>query len=122
MTFDEMLDQALALLQRRGRLTYRAYQRQFNLDEAYLADLTAEMIQGQRLAVDEDSGGRAGLDWWHSVCPAPLPVTPPAYLAEKILASRPALEGERKRAVLFADPGSSMELLAERDPEGPTAP
>ena len=35
-------------------LTYRALQRQFNLDEAYLADLTAEMIQGQRLAVDED--------------------------------------------------------------------
>jgi hypothetical protein len=32
MTFDEILDQALALLQRRGRLTYRALQRQFNLD------------------------------------------------------------------------------------------
>jgi hypothetical protein len=36
MTFDEILDQALALLQRRGRLTYRALQRQFNLDDAYL--------------------------------------------------------------------------------------
>jgi hypothetical protein len=49
MTFDEILDQALALLQRRGRLTYRALQRQFNLDEAYLADLRDEIIQGQRL-------------------------------------------------------------------------
>src|SRR6266480_4465346 len=118
MTFDEILDQALALLQRRGRLTYRALQRQFNLDEAYLADLTAEIIQGQRLAVDEDG---AVLVWTGGTASAPAPappVTPPAYLAEKILASRPALEGERKQVtVLFADLKGSMELLAERDPE-----
>ena len=54
MTFEEILDQAIAMLQRRGRLTYGALRRQFNLDEAYLADLTAELIEGQRLAVDED--------------------------------------------------------------------
>ena len=42
----------------------------------------------------------------------------PAYLAEKILTSRRALEGERKQVtVLFADLKGSMELLAERDPE-----
>jgi predicted ATPase/class 3 adenylate cyclase len=118
MTFDEILDQALVLLQRRGRLTYRALQRQFNLDEAYLADLTAEMIQGQRLAVDEDG---AVLVWIGGTASAPAsvpPVTTPAYLAEKILASRPTLEGERKQVtVLFADLKGSMELLAERDPE-----
>ena len=33
MTFEEMLDQALAMLQRRGRVSYRALQRQFALDE-----------------------------------------------------------------------------------------
>src|SRR5215475_14256865 len=54
MTFEELLDQAIALLQRRGRLTYRALKRQFDLDDDYLADLKAELIQGQRLAVDED--------------------------------------------------------------------
>jgi class 3 adenylate cyclase/tetratricopeptide (TPR) repeat protein len=42
----------------------------------------------------------------------------PGYLAEKILASRSALEGERKQVtVLFADLKGSMELLADRDPE-----
>jgi class 3 adenylate cyclase/tetratricopeptide (TPR) repeat protein len=42
----------------------------------------------------------------------------PKYLAEKILTSRSALEGERKRVtVLFADLKGSMELLADRDPE-----
>ena len=49
------------------------------------------------------------------------PITPdihPAYLAEKILTSKAALEGERKQVtVLFADLKGSMELLADRDPE-----
>ena len=42
----------------------------------------------------------------------------PAHLAERVLTSRAALEGERKQVtVLFADLKGSMELLAERDPE-----
>jgi Double zinc ribbon len=48
---------------------------------------------------------------------APAAYTP-QHLAEKILTSRGALEGERKQVtVLFADLKGSMELLAERDPE-----
>src|SRR5262249_43523974 len=43
----------------------------------------------------------------------------PKHLAEKILTSKSALEGERKQVtVLFADMKGSMELLADRDPEG----
>ena len=42
----------------------------------------------------------------------------PRHLAEKILTSRSALEGERKQVtLLFADLKGSMELLADRDPE-----
>src|SRR5262245_3317098 len=42
----------------------------------------------------------------------------PARLAEKILSSRTAMEGERKHVtVLFADLRGSMELLAGQDPE-----
>jgi Double zinc ribbon len=53
---------------------------------------------------------------------APRPQTPqaytPAHLAEKILTSKTALEGERKQVtMLFADLKGSMELLADRDPE-----
>ena len=48
---------------------------------------------------------------------SPIAYTP-GYLTEKILTSKSALEGERKQVtVLFADLKSSMELLAERDPE-----
>ena len=49
--------------------------------------------------------------------PAPDSYTP-KHLAEKILTSKAALEGERKQVtVLFADLKGSMELLADRDPE-----
>ena len=42
----------------------------------------------------------------------------PQHLAERILSSRGALEGERKQVtVLFADLKGSMELFADRDPE-----
>ena len=42
----------------------------------------------------------------------------PKHLAEKILTSKAALEGERKQVtVLFADMKGSMELIADRDPE-----
>src|SRR3954447_20030577 len=57
-----------------------------------------------------------------------LPVSPspeaytPRHLAERILTSRAALEGERKQVtVLFADLKGSMELLADRYPEEPRA-
>jgi class 3 adenylate cyclase len=54
--------------------------------------------------------------------PTPRPQAPlsytPSHLAEKILTSKTALEGERKQVtVLFADLKGSMELLADRDPE-----
>jgi hypothetical protein len=52
MTFDEILEQAIEMLQRRGRLTYRTLKRQFQLDDEALEDLTFELIEGQRLATD----------------------------------------------------------------------
>src|SRR5215471_12852659 len=120
MTFEEILDQAIAMLQRRGRLTYGTLKRQFQLDDAALEDLTTELIKGQRLARDEDG---AVLVWTGAAvspptpAPAPLTYTPP-YLVEKILTTRRALEGERKQVtVLFADLKGSTELIRDLDPE-----
>ncbi len=56
MDFYAVLERVLALLQQHKRVTYRALQRQFDLDEAYLEDLKAEIIEARQLAVDE--GGR----------------------------------------------------------------
>ena len=126
MDFLAVVDQVIALLRQRGRVTYRTLQRQFQLDEAALEDLKAELIEGQCLATDEQG---TVLVWTGEVTMSAPPAVPPApvrapraytpsYLAEKILTSRSALEGERKQVtVLFADLKGSMELLADRDPE-----
>jgi class 3 adenylate cyclase len=128
MTFEEILAQALAMLQRRSRVTYRALKLQFCLDDDRLEALKDELLYAQPDVVEDD--GR-GLVWIGDPRPSPTPGSPPAidqarapltytpaYLAEKILTSKHALEGERKQVtVLFADIKDSTELIRGLDPE-----
>ena len=109
--FYAVLDQVLALLRQRGRVSYRALKRQFDLDDAYLDDLKVELIKGQHQARDEDGEVLV----WTGAAPssaAPAPTPPPAatppplaytppYLAEKILTTRRAMEGERKQVTVL---------------------
>ena len=128
MTFEELLDQAIALLQRRGRLTYGALKRQFDLDDDYLADLKAELIQGQRLAVDEDG---AVLVWTggtevspRTTPPAPQPgaqlgtgdARPTPILPAPAAPQSPEAE-RRQLTVLFCDLVDSTALASQLDPE-----
>jgi class 3 adenylate cyclase/tetratricopeptide (TPR) repeat protein len=127
MTFEEILDQAIAMLQRRGRVSYRALQRQFQLDDAYLQDLTAEIVEVLQLAVDQD---HTMLVWTGGPsAPAPVsplpPSTPPA--APQALQLTPhapapsvqhAPEAERRQlTVLFCDLVDSTRLASQLDPE-----
>src|SRR5262245_39082168 len=130
-TFDELLARVTELLQRQGRVSYRALKRRFALDDDYLEDLKAELIQAQRLAVDEND---AVLVWAGDTTVAssqlsvaspqpPVNYTPP-HLAKQIraeqamLEARGAPEGERKTiTALFADIKGSMELIEDLDPE-----
>jgi class 3 adenylate cyclase len=132
MTFEEILDQAIAMLQRRGRVTYRTLKLQFQLDDDHLEALKEALIDAEQLAVDENGSvlvWRGGTD--RTPAPEPpataLPATvqerpplvyTPVHLTEKILATRGALEGERKQVtVLFADIKDSTELIRDLDPE-----
>ncbi len=54
MKFSAIVEQVLAMLQRQGRISYRALKREFDLDDAYIEDLKEEIIKARRLAVDED--------------------------------------------------------------------
>ncbi len=54
MTFDEVLEQVRELLQSKGRAAYRALKRRFELDDEYLEDLKAELIDAEQVARDED--------------------------------------------------------------------
>ena len=53
-TFDEILTQVIALLQRDGRVAYRVLKRRFALDDEYIEDLKADLIDAKRLAIDEN--------------------------------------------------------------------
>jgi class 3 adenylate cyclase len=125
MTFEEILDQALAMLQRRGRVTYRALRLQFNLNDDQLEALKDELLYAHPQVVDDAGRGLLWTGTPAALSPAAAPAQDrallsytPQHLAEKILTSKAAIEGERKQVtVLFADLKGSMELLADRDPE-----
>ena len=128
MTFDEVLEQALEILRRRGRVSYRALQVQFQLDDTLLEILKDEIVEVHQLAKDQEGKmlvwtGDTASPAIPAAAPAPgqgrapLTYTPP-YLAEKSLTSRSALEGERKQVeVLFADIKDSTEIIKDLDPE-----
>src|SRR5215510_8555316 len=115
MTFEEVVDQAPTMLQRRGRVTYRLLPRHLQLDDAALEDLKEERMYGQRVAVDEEErvlGWRGETAAPSASVRVPAPDTSqvraslsymPPHLTDKIRTMRASLEGERKHAtVLFA--------------------
>src|SRR5215468_3361436 len=128
MDFYGVLDQILALLRQRGRVSYRALKRQFDLDDAYLDDLKVELIEVQRLAVDED--GRV-LVWAGSADtppslsppsaqPIPQPTVQEAALSQTAFASAtpsPPDAERRQLTVMFCDLVESTKLSSQLDPE-----
>src|SRR5262252_7238820 len=75
MTFEEILDQAIAMLQRRGRLTYSTLKRQFQLDDAALEDLKEALLFAHPQIADE--AGR-GLVWTDETAVSPTTTLPTA--------------------------------------------
>jgi class 3 adenylate cyclase len=126
MGFYEGLDQVVDLLRRRGRVTYRALKREFQLDDAFLEDLKDELIKAQHLAVDEQGDvlvwtGGAGADSAPSA-PPPTPQREPSERQAAAVAVSPALprpaEAERRQlTVLFCDLVDSTKLSGQLDPE-----
>ena len=60
MTFDEILEQAIEMLQRRGRVSYRALKIQFDLSDDHLEALKEEIIEVHQVAVDQGHHYPAG--------------------------------------------------------------
>src|SRR5262245_7754270 len=126
MGFYEVLDQVVDLLRRRGRVTYGALKREFQLDHAFLEDLKDELIKAQHLAVDEQGDvlvwtGGAGAEPAPSA-PPPTPQREPSERQAAAVAVSPALplpaEAERRQlTVLFCDLVDSTKLSGQLDPE-----
>ena len=127
MTFEEILDQAIALLQRRGRVTYSTLKLQFTLDDEQLAALKDELLYSQPQVVDDAGRGlvwTGGTDPPQDLTPSPQPPVLSAILpgqtAQGTLpaAERTPLDAERRQlTVLFCDLVDSTVLASQLDPE-----
>ena len=126
MSFIDTLRRARALLREERRLSLRALKRELGLDDDEIGEITDELVDAQRVAILE----RSVLVWVgeeeEPAAPREAAAVPPRnprsytpkHLADKILQSKSALEGERKQVtVLFADVKGSMELAEQIDPE-----
>ena len=80
MPFEEVLDQAIAMMQRRGRVTYRTLQRQFQLNDAALDDLKDALLYAHPQL--RDDAGR-GLVWTGDPSPAPRAAVAPTATTER---------------------------------------
>ena len=127
MTFDDILDQVIALLKRQGRVSYGALKRRFDLDDAYLEDLKGEILFAYPV-IDED--GR-GLVWTGDTASAQAVISPPAQATQPQAAQdQPSSQGaplltapplpdaaRRQLTVMFCDVVDSTTLSAQLDPE-----
>ncbi len=126
MTFKEVLAQVIDWLQQDKRITYRALKRQFDLDDAYLEDLKAELIQAKQLAVDEDGAVLV----WAGASVISEPTAPPDQPTQQpplqgqhslqgaSLPTTPSPDAERRQlTVMFCDLVDSTKLSSQLDPE-----
>src|SRR5438093_9103860 len=110
MDFVAVMDQVIALLRQRGRVTYRTLQIQFTLDDAQLAALKDELLYSQPHVVDD--AGR-GLVWTGDTdVPPALAPSPPSSASSALLhaqtvqgteltADHTAPEAERRQLTIF---------------------
>jgi class 3 adenylate cyclase len=139
-TFDEILTQILALLQREGRLAYRALKLRFGIDDEYVAALKEELIDAKRLAVDEDGkvlvwvgtteedkgkritdkGGNGGREVVSSQLPVLSP-QPPAPNTQPPISYTPPHLVERIRAAVITDGERKTITALFADLKGSTA-
>ena len=79
MDFYEVLERVIALLQRHGRLSYRALKVQFELDDGCLELLKEELIDVQQIARDQE--GKI-LVWTSEAEATPVSASQPAQTLE----------------------------------------
>src|SRR5215831_9893826 len=119
MTFDDILAQVLELLQRQGRVSYRALKRRFDLDDEYIEDLKEEMLFAYPVGDEE---GR-GFVWTGKAARQPVSTSTQPALQEVTLAIQPTPaspppEAERRQlTVMFCDLVNSTTLSSRLDPE-----
>jgi predicted ATPase/class 3 adenylate cyclase len=128
MTFDEILVQVLALLQREGRVSYRALKLRFDINDDYIEGIKDELIYAKKLALDEENrvlvwtGNSEGTTATPSQPPQSIPSpptqdTPSVQPASPVVPSSPPEAERRQLTVMFCDLVDSTALSGQLDPE-----
>ena len=123
MTFDEILDQVREMLQSKGRMSYRALKRRFDLDDEYLEDLKAELIKAEGVAADENGEvlvwvGKDSLESRVQSLESKKQGQPPTVQTlNPRRQTRDAAAERRQLTVMFCDLVDSTALSAQLDPE-----
>jgi class 3 adenylate cyclase/predicted ATPase len=111
--FDEVLAQVLHVLQREGRVSYRALKLRFHLDDDYLEALKDEIIGAKQQAVDEESTVLVWTGGPDRLSVEPQPGSQPAQPATVT-----SQDAERRQlTVMFCDLVESTALSSQLDPE-----
>src|SRR5215831_3471434 len=115
MTFDEILAQVITLLQRQGRVSYRAIKRRFDIDDDYIEDLKDEILYVHESEIEADE---RGFTWTGDMAsgqevadpsaqPTPQPAAqaqPSPQVAPRATAPHPPADAERRQlTVMFCD-------------------
>jgi class 3 adenylate cyclase len=117
MTFYEVLEQVVALLQRHGRVSYRALKRQFDLDDAFVADLKAELLDSPYPVQDEEGQALVWLAEPTEAAQRDRDATPSGpRLAPAAELRAPGAE-RRQLTVMFCDLAEATALSTRLDPE-----
>jgi len=128
MDFYEVVGQVRALLQRQGRVSYRALKRQFGVDDAFIEDLKEELLYAHASAVQADE---RGFTWTGATEERQGTISPPAQTSAQppIQPDQPSQaeppptaphtpEAERRQlTVMFCDLVDSTALSGQLDPE-----
>jgi class 3 adenylate cyclase len=127
MTFDDILEQVITLLQRQGRVSYSALKRRFDLDDDYLNDLKDELLYVHESEVEADE---RGFTWTSATASGQAVTSQPVQTPQqpvtqeqqspqvipRATASSPDAE-RRQLTVMFIDLVESTKLASQLDPE-----
>jgi class 3 adenylate cyclase/predicted ATPase len=120
LKFDDLLEEVTVLLQRQGRVSYRALKRRYELTDEDIEDVKAELIDARRLATDED--GRVLVVRQSSPDAGPPSAVTETDSNTAVIASAEARstsdEAERRQiTIMFCDLADSTGLSSQLDPE-----
>jgi class 3 adenylate cyclase len=124
MDYDAIVTQALNLLQREQRLSYRVLKLRLQLDDDTLEALKEDLIYAKKVAVDEEGRVLVWTGGTSSAPPTASPMPPPTTLdispaqgeAAPVVPSTPDAE-RRQLTVMFCDLVDSTKLASHLDPE-----